>query len=149
MYSRDSDFDLVVPRIPVGQGDAGVLEEMDLAAVSASHGEYTCLRRLSVKRLFFIVDGVAVNGATTISFKRRPTPGSATGEVEIGVLNVPDALAIGKVLYKDIKPVEIGCGESIEISHVQNLGGQGFARADLEPHQETLANSPNSVEDKS
>jgi len=36
------------------------------------------------------------------SFKYRPTPGSATGEVVIGTLTLPVAAAIGKQYYKKL-----------------------------------------------
>lgn len=38
--------------------------------------------------------------APVLNFKRRPTPGSATGEVSIGTLTLPLTSVIGQVYYK-------------------------------------------------
>jgi len=142
-------FDLAVANIPVGAGDAGPLEELDLSIASGDHGEYLCLRRCSIKRLFFGVSGVATLGSSTVVFKKRLQPFSASGESVIGTLVVPAGLNPGQVLFKSIGPIEINAGESIQISWTQGTAGQGHARFELEPHTESFANEENLIEDES
>ena len=73
-----------------------------------------------------------VAGGTSVAprviFTKRPTPLSATSEVIIGTVIVPDATAVGKTVYKLIDPVNFAVGDSIELSHVIGTGtptGQG------------------------
>lgn len=89
----------------------GVLAEDDLSA-AAVHGEMLVGDRVSVSRLLFLVSTVTV-GEATLTYKRRPTPGSAVDEVTLGTITVPAATAAGKLMYKNIDPVIVNAGESI------------------------------------
>jgi len=121
-----------MPKIDVGVTTAGPLIEMDIGAASADHGEMICIRSCRVKRLQFTLVGELAGGTTTaptVVFTRRPTPGSATGEVVMGTLTIPDATAVGTTVYLDIDPVEFAVGDSFEIAHTVGVGtptGQGF-----------------------
>ncbi len=148
MYELSAIDHLVVPNIPVGTGGAGVLEEMDVSLASAAHGEYVALRRLTVKRIYFVVTGQVIGGTPTVVFKKRPTPLSATDESTIGTLALPDLTAVGKVVFKTVTSIELDAGQSIQISWTQGTAGQGHARMEIEPHTESFANQSNMIEDK-
>lgn len=120
-----------IPNIPLSDGTAGVLEEMDIGAASADHGEMICVKPCTVKRLGFICVGEAASGTTgapTVVFTKRPTPLSATDESAAGTVTVPSGTAIGAAIYKDVN-VQFDVGDSIEIAHTIGTGtptGQGF-----------------------
>jgi len=120
-----------IPNIPLADGTAGVMEEMDIGAASADHGEYICIKPCTVRLLQFIMVGELAGGtstAPTVVFTKRPTPLSATGETVAGTLTIPEATAIGKTVYKAIN-IDFAVGDSIEIAHTVGVGtptGKGF-----------------------
>ena len=137
----------LIPNIPLADGTAGVLEEIDIGATAADHGEMICVKACTIKRLMFILVGELAGGTTTaptVVFKKRPTPLSATGETTLGTLTIPDATAIGKVVYKDITPVNLAVGDGIEIAHTVGVGtptGKGFWAVELDDHPEDARNN--------
>ncbi len=140
----------LIPNIPLATTTAGVLREMDVGAASADHGEMICVKACTVKRIMFIVVGEAIAGATppTVVFKKRPTPLSATGETAIGTLTLPAATAIGKVVYKDIDPVQLAVGDSVEIAHTVGVTGPtgiGFWGMEMNDCPDTPANNTDMV----
>lgn len=113
--------------------DASTLDDvLDIGAASADAGEMSCAVPCAVAQLQFHVTDEAVVGTTTaptVIFTKRPTPNSATGEVAIGTLTIPDGTAVGAVIYKDIDPVSFAVGDTLEISHTVGVGspaGQGI-----------------------
>lgn len=149
MYTGSAIDHLIVPNIVVGDGNSGPLEEMDLSLASADHGEYIALRRLTVKRLYFIVSGLDIVGTPTVVFKKRLKPLSAAGESAIGTIALVNGTAVGKVVFKSVNPIELDAGQTIAISWTQGTTGQGHARFEVEPHTEAFANQANMIEDKS
>jgi len=143
--------DYLVPIIPLATSDAGVMQEMDIGAASADHGEMLCVRRAFVLRLKFTLVGELAGGssvAPTVVFTKRPTPLSATAESVIGTLIIPDATAVGKTLYLDVDPVNLSVGDSVEISHTIGTGtptGQGYWSMDLEPDPEDARNESDMI----
>lgn len=142
----------LIPNIPLATTTAGVLREMDIGAASANHGEMLCVRRCQVKRVQFTLVGELAGGssvAPTVVFTRRPTPLSATGEVVIATLTIPNATAIGKQVFKDFDPVTLEVGDSIEIAHTIGTGtptGQGFWSVKIEPMPEQAVNESDMIE---
>ena len=106
----------------VRPGSSAVLDA-DSTGATGVHGEYLVMKRLKVKRLMALVSTV-ISGAAEVEFKRRPTPGSATGEVSLGTLSIPDTTAVGQMLYKDIDPVLLNAGEAISFE-VSSAGTSG------------------------
>lgn len=141
----------LVPIIPLATTDAGVLQEVDIGAASADHGEMLCVRRCFVTQLKFTMVGELAGGtsvAPTVVFKKRPTPLSATGETTIGTLTIPDATAIGKTLFKDVTPVNLEAGDSMEIAHTIGTGtptGQGYWSVVIEPDPEDARNESDMI----
>ena len=123
-----------MPNIPLATTDAGVMQEIDIGAATADHGEYVCYNRCTLQRPMFALTGELAGGsstAPTVLFKKRPTPLSATGETTVATLTIPDATAVGKVVYQEVD-VDFDVGDSLEISHTIGVGtptGQGHATA--------------------
>lgn len=140
------------PLITLAQNAAEVLKEIDIGASSADHGELLCVKACKVYRLKFSLTSELAGGtsvAPRVVFTRRPTPLSATGEVVVGTVIVPDATAIGKTVYLDVEPVAFAVGDSMEISHVIGTGtptGQGVYSFECFEDPEESANNSDMVE---
>ena len=125
--------------IPAGSGVIGV---DDLDAAPAVHGEYLVVKPCQIKRLMFIVTEAVVADTTApaVRFSQRVTPGSDTNAVVLGTLTIPHGTAVGKVLYKDIDPVDLVPGDSIKVENtVQTVDagsstetGQGYYAFELD-----------------
>lgn len=153
MYEKyGNDMAFFKPNIPLAVTDSGVYQEMDIGASSADHGEVVCVRPCVVKQLLFIMTGEVAGGtsvAPTVIFTKRPTPLSSSGEAVIGTLTIPNATAVGKVVYKNITPVKFNVGDSVEISHTIGTGtptGQGHWAMVCEESPEEPGNNTDMVE---
>ena len=151
-YERSAGLDAYFkPVIALATTTAGVLREMDIGAASADHGEYICIKPCIVKRVMFSLVGELAGGtsvAPTVIFKKRPTPLSATNESAVGTITIPDATAIGKVVYKEVN-VQFEVGDSMEISHTVGTGtptGMGYASAECMECPEVPANMSDMIE---
>lgn len=108
---------------------------------------FTVVEQCQVDRLYFAVStSVVSSGSVVVTFKRRPTLNSASGEVSIGTIVIPAGTAAGKVLYKGVSPVVCAAGEQIVIEVTTAAAGmsaagngQGFFFAEQDP--ETEANN--------
>lgn len=107
---------------------------IDIGAASANAGELSCVVPCSVHQVqFHVTDEVA--GGTSVApqviFTKRPTPNSATSESVVATLTIPDATAVGAVIYTELSsPIDFEVGDVMEISHVIGTGtptGQGIA----------------------
>jgi len=142
----------LVPNIPLATTDAGVLQTMDIGASSADHGEMLCVRACTIQKLKFTLTGEAAGGsstAPTVVFTKRPTPLSSTGESAVGTLTIPDGTAVGKTVFKNVTPVNLDVGDSLEIAHTIGAGsptGQGHWSVDVCPTPDTAANEPDMLE---
>lgn len=146
MYTEKGGLlNFFAPNIPFATTTSGVLREIDIGGSSATHGEYVCFRPCTVRQFSFAVTGEDVSGtsvAPTVVFKKHPTPLSATGSSTICTLTVPSGTAVGKVVYKNITPVDFAVGDSIEISWTIGTGtptgmGHVAAECDYDPEKET------------
>ena len=136
-----------IPNIPLSDATAGVLEEMDIGASSADHGEMICIKACTLRLAGWIAVGELAGGTTTaptVIFTRRPTPLSATGEVIATTLTVPDATAVGASIVNSALAVDFEVGDSMEISHTVGVGtptGIGFWYAEFEEKPEVIGNN--------
>jgi len=135
---------------PVGSGPLAI--EV-VSAAAAVHGEYACLKRCVIKRILFVITTAVAADATlpVVEMNRRPTIGSAGGEILIGDLTLPDLTAISEVIFKDIDPVVFnpGDGLSLELA-IQAVDGGGATGAglygfEIEDKAEEATESPNMV----
>jgi hypothetical protein len=112
---------LVGTMIPNG---AGVLAADDLSATGV-HGEYVACMKVRITHLFAAVTTL-MDGAATVEVNRRPTLGSATGEVAIDNIVIPTTTAVGKVVYVELaSPVVLNAGDalSFEVTSAATAGG--------------------------
>jgi hypothetical protein len=124
----------------------------DSLTATGVHGEDHSNIRYKVRQIGFVVT-TAVVGPTTapvVEFNRRPTAGSAAGEVVVGTLTIPDGTAAGKVLYKNVTPVLISQGEGLAAEVITAATGGTpagvgfyFYVADADP--ETAANESDMI----
>lgn len=127
----------------------------DLTATGAVYtaGEIVFDRQVRVKRLMFLVTTTVAADATApqVEFNKRVTPKSATAEVLLGTLIIPDGTAAGTRIYKDIDPVVIGPGESISFEHTvqaadgSSATGAGYYLVEVDPDPEYVANQADMV----
>lgn len=142
MYTEEQ---LSMSLLKVGAGASDNLAVADVASYS-----YAVMEQCCVRRLYAMISVAVVSGGTdaVIEFKRRPTFGSAVGEVSLGTLTIPDASAVSDVIYKDISPVSLVPGDELVFEVTTAAGTSGEAlygvRADLDP--EDANNQSNLVE---
>jgi hypothetical protein len=146
-YVQDCSASMVVP---LGTTPLGV---ETVSAAVAVHGEFMVLRRCKIKRIMFIVTvAVAANStAPVVTFRKRPTPNSSSGQSTIGTLTLPDLTGIGKVLYKDVTPISLAVGDSICLDHTTQAvdgsaaAGAGYYAFELEFDPEVPANESDMI----
>lgn len=125
------------------------LQALDSAAVI---NRYLVAQQQEVSRLAFAIStSVVSTGDVVVTFKRRPTLGSSSGEVSLGTLTMPNGAAAGKIYYKDIDPVvcaegeEIICEVTTAAAGMSAAGnGQGYVVSNEDP--EESANNSDLVE---
>jgi hypothetical protein len=117
-----------------------------LSAAAAVYGEYYVTKPCSIGSLRFIVTTTVVGTTTApvIEVNRRPTPGSASGEVLISQFTIPTSTAAGTVCVERFAPVQLNVGDSLAFEHVtQAVGsaaGAGFFDVELEIDEEADGN---------
>lgn len=132
----------------VGAGAAKVTTATGDAAMV-----YHVATQMKVTRIMALVTTLVANDtiAAVITVYRRPTLGSAVGQVAIGTLTIPDGSAVSKVIYKDLDGTVVYPGEEIAFN-VSTAGTDsgvaagafvGSFEADYDP--EYAANQSNMV----
>lgn len=120
----------------------------NLAAAVAVHGGYIVMRPIKVTGFYFAVTTLveADNVAPVVEVNRRPTIASSSSEVQLATLTIPEATAVGKVLYKNIEPVLCYPGDELSFEHITQAtdsgtaAGAGFYGVDYEVVSEAVAN---------
>ena len=124
-----------------------------ITASAAVYDQLVCTRACRVSRLMFVITTLVASDATlgVVEFNRRITIGSATNEVLLGNLSIPDASAVGTVVYKDIDPVEFAPGEAIAFEHTvaatdgSSAAGAGYYAFEIEDSPEEPLNQTRMV----
>lgn len=95
----------------------------DLSGAAVHSFSYLIQSRIEVSRLLATVTTATV-GASTITYRKRPTPGSATGQSSLGTITIPGSATVGSVYYKDISPevLEPGCQVVFEVTSAATSG---------------------------
>lgn len=136
--------------IPAG---TSVLAAEVLTAAAAVHGEWLVLKRMTVKRIFFVVTVLTASNTQnpTVTFRKRSASGVTSGQSTIGVLTIPSGSAVGTILYKDVEPVELVPGNAIALDHTLqatdsgSAAGSGYYGLDAQETSEVPANESNMV----
>lgn len=142
MYPNESFSGCVIP-----DGTATVAAEV-LTAATAVHGSYVITKQCKIKSIAFYVNVAVLAGTTApqVRLIRRPTYGSATGQVVLGTLIIPNGAAVGSVIYKLINPVSLFPGDALTLEHTVQAAdpgtptGQGFYAFELVDDPEVVAN---------
>lgn len=88
---------------------------------------------------------VTAAAISTLTFKYRPTPGSAAGEVVIGTVVLPIGAVVGKTYFKDNLNYKAMPGGEIVVQAAGAATGTVSLGMLVEPNWEHPANSPNSI----
>jgi len=125
----------------------------NIAATAAVYGEYYVTKPCSVFEFRFIVTLAiaASTAAPVVKIKRRPTPGSDSGAVDIATITIPTGTAAGKVMVKRVAPVQLNVGDTLCFQHVTQAtdagtaAGTGFYDVALEIDEESDGNQSDLV----
>lgn len=102
----------------------------NVAAAAAVYGGYYVTKPCQVTKFMFFVT-TAVDADTTapvVEVNQRPTPGSATGEVQIASITIPDGTAAGKMMYAyPATPIILNVGDELSFEHVTQAADTGTA----------------------
>lgn len=123
LYNRLSFFE---PIMAVAANDTKPLANIDIGAANATHGEFVCVKPCVVRQLRVAVTKEAVVGTSTapyVAFKKYTAANAGGDLTAVGTVTVPDASAIGKVIYKDGLSVRFAEGDVMQLSHVIGTGG--------------------------
>jgi hypothetical protein len=116
--------------IGVAINDAAAL--LDLTAAAVDGDARVFLSKVKVNRIAVCVTTAVVStGAVVVAFKKRPTPGSTSGDSTIGSISIPAGTAVGKVYYKDISPAVLNAGDELVFQVTTAAAGGGAAGAGL------------------
>ena len=138
-----------------GMADAGLGSAIALEAAARDKFVFTVLEPMVVMG-FRILATVAFNydtmvTATKVALDHRPAYGADTNRAELGVATLPQGLAAGKFIYKNITPKKVLPGEQLVIE-TKVMGVGGTETGDwlpviiVAPAPETPGNCANMVE---
>lgn len=113
--------------------------------------QFVCQNAVMLEFIGFLVSTATVSsGNIVVAVKKRPTVGSATGEVLIANITIPSGVAAGKRYGKMISPVQFQLGDviSFEVTTASAGGGAagaGYAMVGVNFSPESLANNASFV----
>lgn len=102
----------------------------------------------TVRSLWAVITAAVATAACTVTFTYRPTPGSATGQVTLGTLVLPNAAAAGKFIYKNLaSAVKVMPGGELVVSFSGGSGAGGLAAIGVttDPSWDSAGNNPNAI----
>lgn len=99
---------------------------------------------LLVRAVWAVITTLNSVAPSILTFKFRPTPGSATGEVTLGILTIPINAAVGNVYYEKVAVEPVKCtpgGEIVCQTDGGGTAGNATVGVSAEPAWETPANN--------
>lgn len=106
---------------------------------------HIAIQSLIVRRLAFeITTAVVSTGNVVLTFYKRPTPGSSSGQTTIGTISIPTLAAVPNVYWKDVAGVKFQPGEEFACDVTTASAGGGAAGAGFPVHEE-VEESPEEV----
>lgn len=138
-------------KIPSPRLQTGSHAAVDLTSAAVQSFAWSLQMNARVFRIQAKVTTATVsNVSIVLTFRRRPTFASASGQSTLGTITIPTAIAANKVYYKDITPVNCDVGDQIVVEVTTAAAGGGAAGqavcdyiADYDP--ESVANFSNFV----
>lgn len=127
-------------------GDAAGLATIPLQSVADKTSAYV-LHPCTVHRICAMVTLAPTAVAAVVNLDRLPTPGAvAPQRTTIGSITIPIGTPAGKVVYKDIEPVDLDMGDTLTFAlGVASTAGAAILAAILIPRAETPANQADAV----
>lgn len=128
-----------------------IVKEVALLATIATQtpadkGTSHVLGPATVLRITALVTLAPTATAAVVALDRRVTAGSDTGRVELGRITIPVGTAAGKVVYKDIEPVDVDMGDQLVLELVTaSTAGSAVFSYNYIPRAETPANQADAV----
>lgn len=112
----------------------------------ADKGALTCTGPVTALRLCVLVTTAVTGTAAVLALDRRVTYGSDTGRVEIGRITLPVGTAIGKVVWKELEPMDLDMGDQMvwELITASTAGG-GVLSVEYIPRAEMPSNQPDAI----
>lgn len=101
-----------------------------------------------VRRLWATITAAVATAACVVTFTYRPTPGSATGQVTLGTLTLPNGTAAGKFVYKTLSTAtKIMPGGELVLSFSGGSGAGGLAAVGVttDPSWDSDSNNTNAI----
>ncbi len=142
-YVDESFMGSIIPK------STAVFTAEDLNASPAVYGGFLVMKQCKIKAIkFYVTTAINTVTAPAVEFNRRPTYNSASGEVLLGTLTIPNGTAAGKVIVKEIDPVVLFPGEELSLEHTVQAGtaGAGFYGFEIMDDPEEIANQSNVIE---
>jgi len=124
---------------------------INIAAANATHGEFICVVPCIVRTIKATVVLLTVSTSTVpvITLKKYTAPLAGGSATTVGTISIPDATAVGKVVYKDNLSVAFNIGDVMQIAWTLGTGGSvaGEAVVDwyCESNPEVAANNTDMI----
>lgn len=100
----------------------------DLTGAAVHTTSFGVTSQMKVKRIMCMITTAVVSNVTVVvAFKRYPTYGSSASATTIGSISIPTGTAAGKVVYKDVTPLQCNPGDQIVCEVTTAAGGGGAA----------------------
>lgn len=147
-YPQGNNFlNFFTPIMTIAANNTKPLCAINIAAANGTHGEFVCTVPCTVRRAFATVVLATVSTSTVpvITLKKYTAPGAGGTATTVGTLSVPDASAVGKVLYKDNLSTSFAVGDVLQLSWTLGTGGsvagEAVVTAECEYNPEVPANN--------
>ena len=114
-----------VPNLAIAGNATKPLAAINVAAANATHGEFICTVPCTVRSLkaACVLLTVSTSTVPVVTFTKYTLPGAGGTSTAVGTLSIPDATAVGKVLYKDSLDVAFAVGDVMQVKHTLGTGG--------------------------
>lgn len=103
--------------------------------------------RVKLRAIWAVITTQIATATLTLTYKFRPTPGSAAGEIIIGTLTIPVGALVGKSYYKDMALLDIPCnpGGEVVVQAAGGATGNATVGVSVEVTPENPDNHPNMI----
>lgn len=113
------------PIMGVNGLDTKPLCALDIGAANATHGEFVCVQPCVIREAKFTVtleNVVGTSSAPYVVLTKYAAPGAGGDTSTICTITVPNATAIGSVIYKKDLGVSMAIGDVVQVKHVVGSG---------------------------
>lgn len=125
-YPQGNNFlQFFTPIMTIAANNTKPLCAINIAAANGTHGEFLCSVPCVIRRAQATVVLATVSTSTVpvITLKKYTAPGAGGTATTIDTLAIPDASAVGKVLYVDNLSTSFAVGDVLQVSWTLGTGG--------------------------